>query len=61
MNIVNKHDYLTPKQIADELQLNVLTIYEYIKSKKLPALIFGRYYRIRKEDFDAFLSARRTV
>ncbi|OGG26854.1 hypothetical protein A2960_01680 [Candidatus Gottesmanbacteria bacterium RIFCSPLOWO2_01_FULL_39_12b] len=52
--------FFTPKEIAQTLQLNVLTIYGYVKSKKLTAVKFGRSYRIDKRDLDIFIKANKT-
>ncbi|OGG29964.1 hypothetical protein A2971_04395 [Candidatus Gottesmanbacteria bacterium RIFCSPLOWO2_01_FULL_46_21] len=47
--------FLTVSEIAKILRLNTLTIYEYIRSGRLSAVRFGRYYRIAKNDFYLFL------
>lgn len=52
--------FFTPKKVAQILQLNVLTIYGYIKSKKLTAVKFGRSYRIDNRDLDKFIMANKT-
>lgn len=53
-------DFLTPRQIASTLQLNIITIYSYIKNKELIAIKFGRTYRVTKEDLNNFLSNHKT-
>lgn len=50
----------TAQQIADKLQVNVMTIYRYIKSGKITAHKIGGEFRIKKEDFDKFLEKTRT-
>lgn len=60
MNIDFSVEFFTPQQIADKLQLNVLTVYLYIKNKRLPAVKFGRSYRINKDDFNSFLRMHST-
>ncbi|MBI5122786.1 helix-turn-helix domain-containing protein [Candidatus Roizmanbacteria bacterium] len=60
MNIHNNIDLLTPKQVAKILQLNIITIYSYIKNKKLTAIKLGRAYRITKEDLNSFLKIHKT-
>ncbi|PIP31496.1 hypothetical protein COX24_03280 [bacterium (Candidatus Gribaldobacteria) CG23_combo_of_CG06-09_8_20_14_all_37_87_8] len=52
--------FLTPSEVAKELQLNLLTIYKYIRNKKILAVKFGRKYRIAKEDLDKFIKANKT-
>jgi len=58
MNINRR--FLTPSEVAKELQLNLLTIYKYIRNKKLLAIRFGRNYRITKEDLDKFIESNKT-
>jgi len=52
--------FFTPSEVAKELQLNLLTIYKYIRNKKLLAIMFGRNYRIKKEDLDKFIESNKT-
>ena len=47
--------FYKPKEIAKRLQLNTLTIYEYIRSGKLKASKFGRSYRISSHDLETFI------
>jgi len=55
------HDHLlTPQEVADKLQLNLLTIYRYIKSKKILAIRLGRTYRIAKKDLNIFIESHKT-
>ena len=51
---------MTPQEVADELQLNLLTIYRYIKYKKILAIRLGRTYRIHKKDLDIFIESNKT-
>ena len=48
-------DFYTAQNLADKLGVNIMTIYRYIKAKKLKAYKIGKEYRIGKTDFDAFL------
>jgi len=57
-NIVK--NYLTPQEVAKDLQLNTLTVYGYIKKKMLLAIKIGRNYRIAKEDLDKFIESNKT-
>jgi len=56
----NDRQFFTPSEVAKELQLNLLTIYKYIRNKKLLAITFGRNYRIKKEDLDKFIESNKT-
>ena len=60
MKNYNNLDLLTPKQVAEALQLNIITVYSYIKTKQLVAVRLGRAYRITKEDLNNFLKIHRT-
>ena len=59
MNV--KNDLLTSEQVAEALQIHVLTVYGYIKQGKLPAIRFGRKYRILPEDLHQFIEANRVI
>ena len=52
--------YFTPQEVAAQLQLNLLTIYGYIRDKKIRAAKFGRKYRIGSDDLERFISEHRT-
>lgn len=51
-------EYLTTKEIASILKVNVLTIRRWIDSGKLPATFLGKEYRIKKSDYEKFLDER---
>lgn len=57
-NSINQ--FLTPVDVANTLQLNILTIYGYIRSKKITAIKIGRNYRIDRKDFDKFIESNKT-
>ena len=48
-------DFYTAQELADTLQMNVMTIYRYIKAKKLRAYKIGKEFRIDKSEFESFL------
>lgn len=54
MNI-QKTKYIRPSEIAKLLQLNLLTIYDYIHQGHLRAVKFGRTYRIEEKDLEKFI------
>ncbi|MFA5750362.1 MAG: helix-turn-helix domain-containing protein [Candidatus Shapirobacteria bacterium] len=56
----NNSQLLTPQEVAAELKLNLLTIYRYIKDKKILASKFGRKYRISKTDLSKFIKSNET-
>lgn len=51
----------TCEQVAQRYGVKTLTVWNWIRKKKLPAIKLGRDYRIRQEDLDAFERARLTV
>ncbi len=54
-------DFLTPKEIAEDLRVHIETVYTWIRQKKLIAVqLSSRDYRIRRTDYEAFLQSRRT-
>jgi excisionase family DNA binding protein len=50
---------LTPDQVSEMLQINVLTVYSYIKKGKLEAVRLGRSYRIFPQDLERLLELSR--
>lgn len=54
---------LTCEQVAERYSVKVITVWEWIKSKKLPAIKIagGRYYRVRPDDLAAFEKQYRTT
>ncbi len=48
--------FYTAKELADLLSLNVMTIYRYIKAKKLKAIKFGKEFRIERAEFERFIN-----
>ena len=48
-------EYLTTKQVAKYLQVKPLTVYQWAKSNKIPAVKIGRIWRFKREAIDNFL------
>ena len=53
--IQDNKEFYTAKQLAEKLQVNVMTIYRYINAKKLSAYKIGKEFRVNIEDFDKFM------
>lgn len=51
----------TCEQIAHRYRVKKITVWDWIRKKKLPAIKIGRDYRIRQEDIEAFEKAGFTV
>ena len=47
--------FLTVKEVAEMLRLKVITVYEFVKDGKLPAVRLGKSYRIAEKDLNEFL------
>lgn len=53
--MIKEKEFYIPEELAEVLQVNIMTIYRYVKAKKLKAYKIGRQYRIDKREFKAFL------
>jgi excisionase family DNA binding protein len=54
-------EYFTCEEIASMYKVKTLTVWDWIRKKKLPAIKIGRDYRIRQEDIDTFEKSRKTA
>ena len=54
-------EYLTAKQVAEYLQVKPLTIYQWARDEKIPAIKIGRIWRFKKEAIDAVLPDLRST
>jgi len=54
MNTPESKEFDTAQEIADKLQLNVMTIYRYIKAGKLKAYKIGKEFRVEKKTLKFF-------
>ncbi len=52
---MNTEEFYTAADLAKVLQVNIMTIYRYIKAGRLTAYKIGKEYRIDKEGFNLFL------
>jgi len=55
----DKKNLLTPEQVAEVLQVHLLTVYSYIRRGNLDAIRLGRSYRIIPEDLERFIESNR--
>ena len=58
---MDEKDFYTAKDLAEKLELNIMTIYRYIDAKKLKAYKIGKEFRIKKSDFEAFLNKSKVI
>jgi excisionase family DNA binding protein len=50
---------MTPEQVAEILQVHILTVYDYIRAGRINAVRLGRNYRVLPADLNLFLEANR--
>ena len=53
-------EFYSAHELADRLSVNVMTIYRYIKSKRLKAYKIGKEFRIDMKEFERFLNSVKT-
>ncbi len=53
-------EFYKAEELAEKLQVNIMTIYRYIKAKRLKAYKIGKEFRIDKKEFDRFLNSVKT-
>lgn len=49
------------EEIAKHYNVKTITVWSWVREKKLPAIKIGREYRIKEEDLKIFEDERRTV
>ena len=59
-NMTKEKEFYLVEELAEKLRLSNMTIYRYIKAKKLKAYKLGKEFRIDKKDFNKFLSKVKT-
>jgi excisionase family DNA binding protein len=61
MNKINQpKEFYTAQDLADTLQVNIMTIYRYIKAHKLKAHKIGKEFRVNRNEFESFLDKAKT-
>lgn len=53
----NSKEFYRAEDLADILDVNIMTIYRYIKAGKLKAYKIGKEYRIDCDEFNKLLKA----
>lgn len=51
----------TCEEVSERYSVKVITVWDWIRKKKLSAIKIGRDYRISEEDLKSFETERRTV
>jgi len=57
MEQTSADEYYTLKEVAERLHVSRMTVYRYVKAKKLPAYKIGRDFRIKGEDLQTFIAS----
>ncbi len=52
--------FMTVAEVAELMRVSTMTVYRLIKAGELPAVRFGKSYRIDEFDVDALLAERYT-
>lgn len=58
--MIKEKEFYKAEELAEALQVNIMTIYRYINAKKIKAYKIGREYRIDKNEFNLFLEKIKT-
>ena len=53
-------EFYKAEDLAKLLEVNIMTIYRYIKAGRLKAYKIGKEFRINKEEFNNFLNKVKT-
>lgn len=56
----NNKPFYKAEDLAKQLEVNIMTIYRYIKAGRLKAYKLGREFRIDKSEFNKFLTSVKT-
>lgn len=56
----DKKEYYTARDLAGLLSVNVMTIYRYIKARRLRAYKIGKEYRVDRAEFERFMNKVKT-
>ena len=57
---MKQKEFYLVQELAEKLRLSNMTIYRYIKAKKLKAYKLGKEFRIDKKEFNNFLNKTST-
>ena len=56
MSNKQEKEFYKAEDLAEKLDVNIMTIYRYVKAGRLKAYKLGKEYRIDKVEFNNFLS-----
>ncbi|MDF2858673.1 MAG: binding domain protein excisionase family [Neobacillus sp.] len=52
---------LNCNEVAERYGVKVITVWDWIRKKKIPAIKIGKEYRITEEDLKRFEDSKRTI
>ena len=58
--MIKEKDFYKAEDLAKSLDVNIMTIYRYIKAGRLQAYKLGREFMIDKDEFNSFLERIKT-
>ena len=58
--MIKEKEFYKAEDLAEQLEVNIMTIYRYIKAGRLKAYKLGREFRIEKNEFNKFLNSVKT-
>ena len=58
--MIKNKEFYKAEDLARLLEVNIMTIYRYIKARRLKAYKIGREFRIDRREFNDFLSKTST-
>lgn len=60
IDAMQKKEFYKAEDLAEKLDVNIMTIYRYIKAGKLKAHKIGKEFRIERSEFELFLKRTST-
>ena len=54
------YDFLTPKEVMEELAIGKITLYRLLNSGELPAFRIGKLWRVRRVDLESWNPAKKS-
>ncbi len=61
MSYISNNNFYTVKEVSSILRLSVLTIYKYIRERKLSVVKFGGHYRISPNSLNEFIDTHLVI
>jgi excisionase family DNA binding protein len=53
--MIQEKEFYKAEDLAEKLDVNIMTIYRYIKANRLKAYKIGKEFRIKRKDFNNFI------